>query len=91
VVKASPVTKGTFFGRQALATAILAAPFIAWLFGAEAALVVMALTLAAGSYLLAGVLDAAPRHIHRWLRIGIGTNLVLAAACSALAIWLLLR
>ena len=71
--------------------AILAAPFIAWLFGVEAALVVMALTLGAGTYLLAGALDATPEHIHGWLRLGIGANLVLAAACGALAIWLLLR
>jgi uncharacterized metal-binding protein len=85
------VTKETFFGRRVLAMAILAAPFIAWLFGTEAALVVMALTLAAGSYLLAGALDVAPDRIRRWLRLGIGANLLLAAACGALAIWLLLR
>jgi hypothetical protein len=84
------VTKGPYFGRQVLAAAILAAPFIAWLFGAEAALAVMALTLGAGTYLLAGALDAAPGHIHRWLRLGIGANLMLAVACGALAIWLLL-
>jgi hypothetical protein len=85
------VTKGPFFGRQVLPAAILAAPFIAWLFGAEAALVVMALALSAGSYLLAAALDATPGHIRRWLRLGIGANLMLAAACGALAIWLLLR
>ena len=85
------MTKGRFFGRQVLATAILAAPFIAWLFRAEAALIVMALTLSAGSYLLGGALGATPEHVHRWLRLGIGANLVLAAACVALAIWLLLR
>jgi hypothetical protein len=85
------VTKGPFFGRPILATAILAAPFIAWLFSAEAALIVMALALGAGSYLLAGALDAAPRHLQHWLRLGIGANVVLAAACGALAIWLLLR
>jgi hypothetical protein len=85
------VTNVPFFGRQVLAIAILAAPFLAWLFGAEAALLVMALTLGAGSYLLAGALAATPGHVHRWLRLGIGANLVLAAACGALAIWLLLR
>ena len=89
--KVSLVTKSPFFGRQILATAILAAPFIAWLFGPEAALVVMALALCAGSYLLASVLDATPGHIHRWLRLGIGANLMLAAACGALAVWLLLH
>jgi hypothetical protein len=89
--KALPVTKGPFRGRQVLPAAMLAAPFIAWLFGAEAALIVMALALGAASYLLAGALDATPAHMHRWLRLGIGANLVLAAACGALAIWLLLR
>jgi len=71
--------------------AILAAPIIAWLFGPEAALIVMALALGAGSYLLAGALDATPGHIRRWLRLGIGANLMLAAACLALAIWLFAR
>ena len=85
------MTKGPFFGRPILATAILVAPFIAWLFSAEAALIVMALALGAGSYLLAGAIDATPGHIHRWLRFSIGANLVLAAACGVLAIWLLLR
>jgi len=66
----------------------MAAPFIAWLFGAEVALVVMATALGAGSYLLAGVLDAAPERIHRWLRLGIGVNVMLAVACVAFAIWL---
>jgi hypothetical protein len=74
-----------------MAAAILVAPFIAWLFRAEAALVVMALALVAGSYLLAGALEATPGHFHRWLRLGIGANLTLAAACVALAIWLVLR
>ena len=85
------MTKRPHLGRLVLATAILAAPFIAWLFSAEAALIVMALALGAGSYLLAGALDGAPRHVQRWLRLGIGANMVLAAACGALAIWLLLR
>ena len=82
---------GPLFGRHVLAIAILAAPFIAWLFGAQAALTVMGLALSAGSYLLAGVLDAAPGHMRRWLRLGIGANLMLAAACVALAIWLFAR
>jgi uncharacterized metal-binding protein len=70
---------------------MLAAPFIALLFRTEAGLVVMALALAAGSFLLADALAATSRQFHRWLRIGIGVNLVLAAACVALAVWLLLR
>jgi uncharacterized metal-binding protein len=85
------VTRGPFLGRQILATAILVAPFIAWLFRAEAGLFVMAVALGAGSFLLADALDAMPKQIHRWLRWAIGVNLTLAAACMALAIWLLLR
>ena len=72
-------------------TAIFAAPFIAWLFRAEAGLLVMALALGAGTFVLADALDATPGQIHRWLRLGIGVNLTLAAACVALAIWLWLR
>jgi hypothetical protein len=75
----------------ALATAILAAPFIAWLYRTEAGLVVMALALSAGSLVLADALDATPKQIHRWLRLGIAFNLTLATACLGLAIWLLLR
>jgi hypothetical protein len=85
------MTAETFLGRLFLATAILAAPFIAWLYRAEAGLVVMALALGAGSFLLAGALDSAPARMHRWLRLGIGVNSALAAACMALALWLLLR
>ena len=69
----------------------MAAPFIAWLFGAEVALVVMALALGAGSYLLAGALEATPERVQRWLRLGIGANLMLAVACGAIAVWLWLR
>lgn len=71
-----------------MASAILAAPFIAWLFRTEAALIVMSVALGAGSYLLAGAIEATPGHLHRWLRLGIGANLTLAATCVALAIWL---
>ena len=69
---------------------MLAAPFIALLFRTEAGLVVMATALSAGSFLLAGALDATPRQFHSWLRLGIGVNLALAAACVGLALWLLL-
>jgi uncharacterized metal-binding protein len=85
------VTSGQLLGRVVLSTAILAAPFIAWLFRAEAGFVVMALALGAGSFLLADALDAVPEEIHRWLRLAIGVNVTLAAACVALSIWLLLR
>jgi len=74
-----------------LAAAILVAPFIALLFRIEAGLVVMAIALGAGSFLLAGALAATPAEYHRWLRLGIGVNLVLAAACTGLAAWLWLH
>jgi uncharacterized metal-binding protein len=74
-----------------LTAAILAAPFIAWVYRAEAGLVVMALALSAGSFVLAGALDTSPGHMRRWIRLGIGVNLTLAAASLALATWLLLR
>lgn len=70
---------------------MLAAPFIALLFRTEAGLFVMAVTLGAGSFLLADALDGAPKQVHRWLRLGVGINLALAAACIGLAVWLLLR
>jgi hypothetical protein len=92
--QASLAIKGSGLGRLRaafLTAAILAAPFIAWLFRTEAGLVVMAMALCAGSSLLAGALGATPGQFHRWLRLGIGVNLALAAACVALAVWLLLR
>lgn len=73
-----------------LAAAILTAPFIAWLFRAEAGLVVMAVALSAGSFLLADALGATPVQFHRWLRLCIGVNLALVAACLVLVVWLLL-
>jgi uncharacterized metal-binding protein len=85
------VRKRPFLRQLVLTAAILAAPFIAWLYSAEAGLVVMALALNAGSFVLAGALDASPGQMHRWIRLGIVVNLTLAAACFALSIWLLLR
>ena len=73
-----------------MTTAILAAPFLAFLFRAEVGLIVMAIALGAVSFLLAGALDAAHGRFHRGLRFGIGVNLVLAAACIAVAVVLLL-
>jgi hypothetical protein len=85
------MTKGPLLRQLVLTAAILAAPFIAWLYRAEAGLVVMALALSAGSFVLAGALDASPGHMRRRIRLGIGFNLTLAAACLALATWLLVR
>ena len=74
-----------------LTVAMLAAPFVALLIRTEAGLVVMAVALGAGSFLLADAIPGTPTRVHRWLRLGIGANLVLAAACIGLAVWLLLR
>ena len=89
--RVSRVSKGPFLRQLVLTAAILAAPFIAWVHRAEAGLVVMALALSAGSFVLAGALDTSPGHMRRWIRLGIGVNLTLAAVCLALATWLLLR
>ena len=88
------MSEGRDLGRlraAVLAAAMLAAPFIALLFRTEAGLAVMAVALGAGSFLLADMLAATPGQFHRWLRLGIGVDLTLAAACIALAVWLLLR
>ncbi len=88
------MSRGPFAGRLGAAlgsVAIMAAPFIAWLFRAEAGLLLMALALGAGSFVLADALDTTPGHIHRWIRLGIGVNVGLSVACVALAIWLLLH
>jgi hypothetical protein len=74
-----------------LAAAVLAAPFIALLFRTEAGLIVMAVALGAGSFLLADALQGTPQQVHRRLRLGITVNLALGAACMGLALWLLLR
>jgi hypothetical protein len=50
----------------------------------------MAVALSAGSFLLADALGATPVQFHRWLRLSIGVNLAVAAACLVLAVWLLL-
>ena len=73
-----------------MAMAILIAPFIAMLIRVEAGLFVMALALAAGSFLLGEGLSVAPIRIRPWLRIGVLVNVTLAAACLALAVWLLI-
>ena len=74
-----------------LGAAILAAPFMALLFRTEAGLIVMAVALCAGSFLLADALRVTHGQFHGWLRFGIGVNLALAIACIALAILLMVR
>ncbi len=85
------MSKGPFLRQLVLTAAILAAPFIAWVYRAEAGLVVMALALSAGSFVLAGALDTSSGYMRRWIRLSIGVNVTLAAVCLALATWLLLR
>ena len=76
-------------GTIIMAMAILVAPFIAMLIRVEAGLMVMALALGAGSLLLREALGIAPDRVRRWLRVGIVVNVLLAAACVGLAVWLL--
>jgi hypothetical protein len=88
------MSKGADVGRLRaafLGAAILAAPFMALLFRTEAGLIVMAVALCAGSFLLADALRVTHGQFHRWLRFGIGVNLALAIACIALAILLMVR
>lgn len=76
-------------GAIILTLAIFVAPFIALVFRTDAGLLVMALALTAGSFLLRGAIEVAPVAIHRWLRLGVLVNLLLALACVVLATWLL--
>jgi hypothetical protein len=78
-------------GARFLALAIVAAPFLALLYCPEAGLIVMALALAAATLLLCDALPAAVPGARRWLRLAIGVNLALAAACLVLAAVLAMR
>ena len=81
----------TSLGLRLAAGAIFVAPFIALLYRAEAGLIVMALAIAATSFLLHGAIDAAPAHARRRLRLVLGVNALLMVACVALAVWLVAR
>jgi hypothetical protein len=76
-------------GTIILVIAILAAPFLAMLILVEAGLIVMALALGAGSFLLSDAIDVVPIRARPWLRFGIAVNVTLAVACFGLALWLL--
>jgi hypothetical protein len=78
-------------GAIILILAIFVAPFIALVFRTEAGLVMMAVALSGGSFLLSNASEATPVTIHRWLRLGIFVNLILAVACVGVAAWLLWR
>jgi hypothetical protein len=71
--------------------AIFIAPFVAWLFRAEAGLLVMAMALGATSLLLRDALPATPLNTRRLLRLVIAIDVTLAVACMALAAWLVTR
>lgn len=71
--------------------AILAAPFFALLYRAEAGLVVMAIALGATSLLLREAMDVAPEHARPRLLLVLGFNVVLIVACVSLAVWLVVR
>jgi len=78
-------------GAIILILAIFAAPFIAWFFRTEAGLVMMAVALTGGSFLLKNASEVTPVTIHRWLRLVILVNLILAVACAGAAVWLVWR
>jgi hypothetical protein len=84
--------EGPFSGRvgiTVLAAAVIAAPFIALVYSAEAGLAVMAAALAATTVLLREALALVETPAQRWLRLAMAVNLSLAAACVALLIWLI--
>ena len=72
----------------ALTLAILAAPFLALLYGFVPALVVMALGLGVASYLLRCAVAGTPLATRRWFRVAILANVSLAFACLVAAAWL---
>jgi hypothetical protein len=78
-------------GARLAAGAIFVAPFIALFYRQAAGLVVMAIALAATSFLLHGALDAAPLRSRRWLRLLVAVNVLLMAACVLVAGWLIVR
>jgi hypothetical protein len=70
-----------------MALAMLAAPFLAFLYHPAAGLVVMAVALATAAFLAHGALAFAPPPARRWLRVAIVVNAVLAVVCVIAAGW----
>jgi hypothetical protein len=74
-----------------LSAAMVIAPFAAWLFAPEAGLAVMAAGLCALAYLLRLALAETDASIHFWLRLAMAADLLLAAACLGLLVWLVVH
>jgi hypothetical protein len=74
-----------------LSAAMVIAPFAAWLFAPEAGLAVMAAGLCALAYLLRLALTETDAAIHAWLRLAMAVDLLFAAACLGLLVWLVTR
>jgi hypothetical protein len=74
-----------------LSAAMVIAPFVAWLFAPEAGLAVMAAGLCALAYLLRLALAETDVTIHAWLRMAVAADLLLAAACLGLLVWLVVH
>lgn len=75
----------------ACAAAIILAPFLALLWSVEAGVALTAFALTACGLLLRGAMAGAPQETHRWIRIVVVINLVLAVACAVALIYLLSR
>jgi hypothetical protein len=73
------------------ALAIILAPFLAWLWDITFGLALMTLALTACGLLLRGAMVEAPQRTHRWLRVVIVTNFVLAVVCALALVRFLVR
>lgn len=74
-------------GVTIVAAALLAAPFLAWLYSPAAGLVVMAIALMAAAYLLIQVQNSAPPALRRAVRVVLGFDIILVLTCLFAAAW----
>lgn len=70
-----------------VSVALMAAPFLALLYSPAAGLTMMAMALGAAVFLLLEVREAAPLRLQRPLRLVVGIDVALSAACALAAIW----
>lgn len=75
---------------MAMAVAMVAAPFLAYVYSAVAGLVVMAVSLLTTAVLARGLTDAVPAAVRRWLGVAVAVNVALAIACLVAVGWLML-
>ena len=71
-----------------LSLAMVIAPFAAWLLAPEFGLAMMATGLLTLAYLLRLALAETNPTVHSWLRLAMAADLLLAAACLGLLVWL---